>query len=155
MLLSRTKHYFIGFTFLIISHIFQSCNSNENKKEEDNHTTRISKNENIPDSIVQFLITSAANDFNTHHPPTVETVRNVKIGYIESSDKEKTYLLCGEFLAKENKNEWVNFTTIKTSGYEQYLGNNAYCEEAIFVLTDEKLSLELQQQLNAGTPTRN
>jgi hypothetical protein len=54
--------------------------------------------------------------------------------------------LCGEFLAQENK-EWVEFTTIKTSGYEQYLGKMQYCQDATMVLTDENLSRELKIKL--------
>lgn len=68
----------------------------------------------------------------------------MKIGYIKSPDNEKTFILCGEFLAREN-NEWSAFTTIKTSGYEQYLGKTPYCEDATMVLTDEYLSANLKK----------
>lgn len=120
------------------------CNSN-NKAETKDSSTAISENESIPDTVVQFLITSASNDFRNHQPPIPIDFRNVKIGYIKSPNNEKTFVLCGEFLSQENK-EWTEFTTIKTSGYEQYLGKTQYCQDATMILTDEKLSLDLKNK---------
>ena len=122
------------------------CNSN-NKGENKDSTNIISENEAIPDTVVRFLITSAADDFRNHQPPTPVDFRNVKIGYIKSTNNEKIFILCGEFLSQENK-EWVEFTTIKTSGYEQYIGKTQYCQEATMVLTDEIFSVELKNKLN-------
>jgi hypothetical protein len=89
---------------------------------------------------------SAANDFRNHPPPTPVNFRNVKIGYIKSSNNEKIFTRCGEFLSQENK-EWVAFATIKTSGYEQYIGKTHYCQDATMVLTDDSLSVELKNKL--------
>jgi len=119
-----------------------SCNS-ETKTTTKNVSTATTENEVVPDSIVQFLIASAANDFRNHKPPTPLDFRNVKIGYINSSNNERIFVLCGEFLSEEN-NEWVEFTTIKTSGYEQYLGKTHYCQDATMVLTDESLLVGLK-----------
>ena len=131
-----------------------SCNPSSNNKElEPKSETSINstKGENlepIPDSTVLFLITSASKDFHEHQPPTAIDFRNVKFGYISSPD-EKIYLLCGEFLSQE-KNEWASFATIKTSGYEQYLGENIYCQKATIVMTDKyNLSVELKNKLSA------
>lgn len=121
------------------------CNSN-NKAESKDSSTAISENESIPDSVVQFLITSATYDFRNHQPPTPIDFRNVKIGYIKSPNNEKIFILCGEFLSQENK-EWTEFSTIKTSGYEQYLGKTQYCQDATMVLTQENLSVELKNKL--------
>ncbi|MFZ7144369.1 MAG: hypothetical protein ACO1G6_03415 [Bacteroidota bacterium] len=55
---------------------------------------------------------------------------------MKSTNIEKSFLLCGEFLFQEEK-EWIEFTTIKTSGYEQYLGKNQYCQDSTIVLTDD------------------
>ena len=121
------------------------CNSNY-KGEKKDSTSTTSENEVIPDSVVQFLITSATVDFRNHQPPTPVDFRNIKIGYIKSANNEKIFTLCGEFLSKEKK-EWVEFTTIKTSGYEQYLGKTQYCQDATIVLTDESLSVELKNRL--------
>ena len=118
----------------------------ENKGENKDSTNIISENEAIPDTVVRFLITSAADDFRNHQPPTPIDFRNVKIGYIKSPNNEKIFILCGEFLSQENT-EWTEFTTIKTSGYEQYLGKTQYCQDATMVLTDENLSVELKNKL--------
>ena len=134
----------LAILFFISANI--SCNPN-NKGENKDSTNIISENEAIPDTVVRFLITSAANDFRNHQPPTPVDFRNVKIGYIKSTNNEKIFILCGEFLSQENK-EWVEFTTIKTSGYEQYIGKRQYCQEATMVLTDEILSVELKNKLN-------
>jgi hypothetical protein len=132
------------FAFIFVMSAITCCNSN-NKAEQKDSSTAISENETIPDTVVQFLITSASNDFHNHQPPTATDFRNVKIGYINSPNNEKIFVLCGEFLSKENK-EWIEFTTIKTSGYEQYIGKTQYCQDATMILTDEKLSLDLKNK---------
>lgn len=137
-----SKYSLVTVAFIFLMSAIMSCNS-ETKTATKTVSTATNENEVVPDSIVQFLIASAANDFRNHQPPTPLDFRNVKIGYINSSNNEKIYVLCGEFLSKENK-EWVEFTTIKTSGYEQYLGKTHYCGDATLVLTDEKLLVELK-----------
>lgn len=139
------KNTLKAFAFIVFMTAFTCCNSNK-KADTKVSSSAIFENENIPDSVVQFLINSASTDFRTHQPPTPIDFRNVKIGYIKSPNSEKTYLLCGEFLSQENK-EWTEFTTIKTSGYEQYLGKTQYCQDATMVLTDENLSVELKKKL--------
>jgi hypothetical protein len=121
------------------------CNSN-NKAENKVSTNINSEKEAIPDTVVRFLITSAADDFRNHQPPTPVDFRNVKIGYLKSANNEKIFILCGEFLSQENK-EWVEFITIKTSGYEHYIGKTQYCQDAEMVLTDENLTAELKNKL--------
>ncbi len=141
------------FTFIFIMSVMTACNTN-NKNESSNNSTEVSQTtsekESIPDSVVQFLITSAATDFHTHQPPTPTDFRNVEIGYLLSTSNGKQYVLCGEYLSE--KNEWETFATIKTSGYEQYLGGNkpiSYCQDAIKVLTNEStLSTELKSKLD-------
>ena len=66
----------------------------------------------------------------------------------------KQYLLCGEFLPqqREGKAEWTPFATIKTSGFEQYLGVQAvsWCQRSQFVRDSaEDLSSTLQNRLNS------
>lgn len=138
------KNTLKAFAFVVFMSVIVSCNSNK-KAETKDSSTAISVNESIPDTVVQFLIISASNDFRNHQPPTPIDFRNVKIGYIKSPNSEKTFLLCGEFLSQENK-VWTEFTTIKTSGYEQYLGKTQYCQDATMVLTDENLSVELKNK---------
>ncbi|HMW97614.1 MAG TPA: hypothetical protein PL010_12960 [Flavobacteriales bacterium] len=103
----------------------------------------------VPDSIMNYLIDSAVQDFRTHRPPTAIDVRNARIGYLNSSEGDKVFLLCGEFLSEEEPGKWTEFTTIKTSGYEQYIGHTTYCADAIVVHSDEKLTQELKRRLNA------
>ena len=144
-----TIHFFTKtlkvFIFITSMTVLISCNSNNKPQSSESSGTTIGK-EAIPDTVVQFLITSASNDFRKHQPPTPIDIRNVKIGYLKSSNSDKTFVLCGEFLSKEN-NDWENFTTIKTSGYEQYLGKTQYCQDATMVLSDKDLSLELKSKL--------
>lgn len=127
-----------------------ACNAQVNEKESTTEPSVNSINpenrEAIPDSVIQFLISSAAIDFNEHQPPTAIDLRNVKAGYIASGN-ERTYLICGEFLSKEKK-DWEFFTTIKTSGYEQYIGSTTYCQKASFVETDNnRLAEEIKSKL--------
>ncbi len=140
----KIKKVFNTITFLLFVIVLVSCNPNK-KIETAESTTATSIAEIIPDSIVQFLLISASSDFKNHQPPTPTDFRNIKIGYLASDKTEKIYLLCGEFLSKEDK-KWVEFTTIKTSGYEQYLGKTQYCQDATMVLADEKLSLDLKHK---------
>ena len=122
-----------------------SCSS-KNKTETKDGSFSTSEVEVIPDNVVQFLIASAAKDFKEHQPPTAVDIRNVKIGYIGSLKEKKVFVLCGEFLSQEDK-KWVEFTTMKTFGYEQFLGKTQYCHDATIVLSDENLSLELKNKL--------
>lgn len=133
------------FAFIFIMSAIISCNNNNITETKDSSTVT-SEKEVIPDTVVQFLITSASDDFRNHQPPSPIDFRNVKVGYITSPNNEKIFVLCGEFLSQENK-EWVQFTTIKTSGYEQYIGKTQYCQDAKMVLTDENLSVELKNKL--------
>lgn len=106
------------------------------------------------DSIVQFLLTSAATDFHTHRPPDPVRFRDVRMGHVTASGGEKQYMLCGQFLPAQEggKAEWTPFTTIKTSGYEQWLGGQAanYCHGPSFVWDNVgDLSSALQGRLDS------
>jgi len=82
------------------------------------------------DSVVQFLLTAAATDFHTHRPPDPVRFRDVRIGHVMTPSGEEQYMLCGQFLPAQEggKAEWIPFTTIKTSGYEQWIGATAFCQ---------------------------
>ena len=151
----KKRNFLIGqklFVFTIFVSALMSCNSgSDNKKEQKADSTATSvtseMNESIPDSTVQFLITSASDDFSNQKQLTAIDFRQVKAGYTLSSANEKVYVLCGEFLTQEEKENWLPFATVKTSGYEQYLGNQAkaFCEKATLDSVD--LSLELKNKL--------
>ena len=104
------------------------------------------------DSPMEFLLTSAANDFHAHRPSVVERFRHVRFGHVMTPAGAKQYQLCGEFLPqpREGKAKWTPFATIKTSGIEQYLGVQAssWCQRSKFVQDrDEDLSSSLQTRL--------
>src|SRR5262245_47229612 len=87
------------------------------------------------DPTVEYLLTSAATDFQNHRPPYPVQFRDVRSGYVTNADGTKQYRLCGEFLpARESgKAEWMQFVTIKTSGYEQYVGGQGahFCKDSM------------------------
>jgi proline iminopeptidase len=110
------------------------------------------------ESVVEFLLTSAATDFHNHGPAGVR-VRGVRMGHATASGGEERYRLCGEFLAAPARGqaEWTPFATIKTSGYEQWMGPQAaeFCGERASVVWDEAgdLSASLQSRLDSLGPT--
>ncbi len=103
------------------------------------------------DQVLEYLLSSAATDFHTHRPPYPERFRNVRIGHTTSASGEAVYSLCGEF-REAGKSEWSHFATIKTSGYEQWLGSQSkdYCQGRSFVW-DKKgdLSSSLKSRLDS------
>jgi len=106
------------------------------------------------DSPMEFLLISSASDFHAHRPPTVARFRGVRFGHMMSADGATRYLLCGEFLpqAQQGKAEWTPFVTIKTSGYEQWLGSQAvgFCQGSKVVWDGvEDLSSALQNRLDS------
>jgi hypothetical protein len=106
------------------------------------------------DSVVQFLITSAATDFHTHRPPDPGRFRDVRIGHVVTPNGEEQYMLCGQFQPAQEggKAEWMPFATIKTSGYEQWIGGQAvsFCQRSP-VIWDKvgDLSSALQSRLDS------
>jgi len=106
------------------------------------------------DSVVQFLLTAAATDFHAHRPPDPVRFRDVRIGHVITPSGEKRYMLCGQFLPAQEggKAEWTPFATIKTSGYEQWIGGQAaaFCQDSS-VIWDKvsDLSSSLQSRLDS------
>jgi hypothetical protein len=103
---------------------------------------------------IEFLLRSAATDFHAHHPPVIEHFRHVHFGHVKTPTGAKQYQLCGEFLPQqqEGKAEWTPFATIKTSGFEQYLGVQAadWCQRSRFIQdVHEDLSPTLQNRLDS------
>jgi hypothetical protein len=106
------------------------------------------------DSVAQFLLTAAATDFHTHGPPDPVRFRNVRLGHEIAPSGLKQYMLCSQFLPaqEEGKAEWTPFATIKTSGYEQWLGAQAvrFCQDASVIWdTVNDLSSSLQGCLDS------
>jgi hypothetical protein len=109
----------------------------------------------VSPAVVQFLLTAAATDFHTHRPPDLGRFRDVRIGHVETPSGEDQYMLCGHFLpAQEAGNaEGTPFVTIKTSGYEQYIGAQAaasYCQGPSVIWDEEgDLSTLLQSRFDS------
>jgi hypothetical protein len=96
------------------------------------------------DAVQQFLLAAAAADFHKHgsHPAYF---RDVQIGRAATAGGGEQYRLCGQFLAK-GKPDWVPFVTVKTSGYEQWLGDQAasFCKSPPMIWESGDLSSSLQ-----------
>jgi len=117
---------------------------------------RVTRNESqtVSPEVVQFLLTAAATDFHTHRPPDAARFRDVRIGHTMTPKGEKQYMLCGQFLPaqEQGKAEWTPFATIKTSGYEQWIGTQAtnFCGASSVVWDQEDdLSSLLQSRLDS------
>lgn len=89
------------------------------------------------DPVLQFLITAAATDFHTHRPSYPLRFRDVRMSHVMTPTGEEQYMLCGDFLPAQQggKAEWTPFATIKTSGYEQWIGAQAagFCQGSAVV----------------------
>lgn len=105
------------------------------------------------DSALQYLLVSAATDFRAHGPSPAG-FRDVRFGHFMNPNGQTLYILCGQFLPvrDEDKAEWVTFATIKTSGYEQWIGAHAegFCQYSS-VIWDKAgdLSSLLQSRLDS------
>jgi len=77
---------------------------------------------------VSGLLASSAADFKAHSQP-VSDVRHVRVGEYGAKSGDPHLLFCGEVLLA-GASAWLPFATIKTSGYEQWLGGSSatYCE---------------------------
>jgi hypothetical protein len=106
------------------------------------------------DSVVQFLLTAAATDFHTHRPPDPVRFRDVRIRHSMTPSGQEQYMLCGQFQTSQEggKAEWTPFATIKTSGYEQWIGAQAagFCQGSSVISDKEgNLSSSLQSRLES------
>jgi hypothetical protein len=113
-----------------------------------------SESQAVSPAVVQFLLTAAATDFHAHRPPDPVRFRDVRIGHVMTPGGEQQYVLCGEFLPAHEggKAEWTPFATIKTSGYEQWIGAQAatFCQGSSVVWdTVDDLSSSLQSRLDS------
>ena len=100
----------------------------------------------------QFLLTSAASDFHARHTSHTMDFRNVHIGYVLTPEGAKQYMLCGEFLPRtRDKADWAPFVTIKTSGYEQYVGGQAtsFCQRPSIIWSKGEFSSSLQSRFDS------
>ena len=139
---------------LFVAFALAACSATPSKKAETPAATPAQANVSVQqkaptEPVVQFLLSSAAKDFHDHGPSGPLHFRNVQVGHITSPDGNDQYKLCGEF-QQQDKAEWMQFVTIKTSGYEQYLGGQAesFCKGVTWD-TQGDLSDSLQNQLDS------
>jgi hypothetical protein len=105
------------------------------------------------DPVAQLLLTAAATDFHNHSPSTVR-FREVHVWHKISLGGKEQYMLCGQFLPARDGSEaeWTPFATIKTSGYEQWLGAQAagFCKGSSLIgYREGDLSSLLQTRLDS------
>ena len=104
------------------------------------------------EKVRDFLISSAASDFHKHQSPLPARFRSVRIGHIGDTSKSGAYRMCGQFSvsADGDNSNWIDFATIKTSGYEQYIGSTNYCTDPKIIWnTADDLSPNLKSRLDA------
>lgn len=144
-------------TVILAALVLAACSTTSVKRVEppsSSPTPAVHAQNTSLDSAVEFLLTSAATDFHSQRPPNAVRFRDVRIGHTLSANGEKQYRMCGQFLpaAAGGKAEWTTFATIKTSGYEQWLGGQAgaYCQGSSFEWDETgDLSSKLQSRLDA------
>lgn len=95
------------------------------------------------------LLSNAAADFKAHGPQVAD-VRAVRAGVL-SADGNSQAIVCGQVLPAGEGKDWLDFSTIKTSGYEQAIGwqATALCAKAKIDITQDltpvlKAKLELK-----------
>ena len=111
---------------------------------------------------IEFLIASAAADFQSH-PPGGARLRfqNVRLGYLSTPAGTPRYMLCGTFSSDESSSsaETTSFATVDSpggpNGYQQLLGENSMCADpaAIFDSTSD-LSSALQSRFDSMASAR-
>lgn len=132
------------------SQAFQTKIRDVNSSNRNAHTLQ----QTSIDTVVQYLLTSAASDFHAHGPANIIRFRQVRFGHIITSGGKAQYMLCGQFLSaqKGGKPQWTPFATIKTSGYEQYMGEQSkvFCNKKSVKWDKVKdLSTELKKRLDS------
>ncbi|MGN6106162.1 MAG: hypothetical protein ACTHU0_13725 [Kofleriaceae bacterium] len=102
-------------------------------------------------STTEFLLANAATDFRAHDPAA--GFREVRVGSVTAAGGT-IFVLCGEFLPAQPGGHaaWTPFVTVKTSGYEQYIGAQAaaWCQAPKFKGSDEDLSSSLMRRFDSS-----
>jgi hypothetical protein len=100
---------------------------------------------------VEFLLSSTAGDFHKQNASTAMRFRHIRIAYDPTPDGKKIYMMCGQFRPAQKKDEsdWTPFVTIKTSGYELYIGDTNYCQRPSLKWEEGDLSSALQSRFDS------
>jgi hypothetical protein len=108
----------------------------------------------LQDSLVAY----SASDFSASDSRP-DGFRKVDLRYRENDHGARSYMLCGQArMGTGAKADWVDFATIKTDPYEQWIGGTAtdMCVRAIPISPDgSDLSVALQAKLDHGTHAGN
>ena len=102
------------------------------------------------DSLREYLLRSAANDFHVHGPNPAR-FRAVRFGYVEGAGHSQMALICGEVqpAAGVDAGQWIEFSTLKTSAYEQTLGGSGgFCSRPAIGWEPGDLSEELLRRVD-------
>jgi hypothetical protein len=133
--------------FLLIA-----CNTNAVPRTQSNELRTV-QGAASKDTPLQFLLNAAAADFHAHLPSRTIHFRKVHIGHVVTPNGEKQYILCGQLQTAraEDKAEWTPFVTINTSGYEQWLGDQAasFCKRPSIVWEKGDRSTSLQSRFDS------
>lgn len=104
-------------------------------------------------SLQDSLVAYSASDFAASGSRP-DGFRKVDLRYRENDDGARSYMLCGQArMGAGAKTNWVDFATIKTNPYEQWIGGTAtdMCARAAPISPDgSDLSAALQTQLDHG-----
>ena len=103
----------------------------------------------LQDSLVAY----AASDFAASDSRP-DGFRKVDLRYRENDQGARSYMLCGQArMGAGAKADWVDFATIKTDPYEQWVGGTAtdMCARAVPISPDDSdLSAALQAKMDHG-----
>ena len=99
-----------------------------------------------------LLLAYAATDFQTRGPRPIR-FRDVRSGYVMTDAGTKQYRLCGQVLAvlEGNEPDWIAFSTVQTSPYEQWIGGQAafFCTDAAMTWDKGDLSSSCRAESTA------
>ena len=131
---------------LLVLIAFTACNDSAEQNNKQHHTNLQAIGST--DSNVQFLVAAASADFHQQNRETALRFRKTYFGQSANASGEQLFLLCGEF-QQASQNEWTPFVTIRTSGYEQWIGAQAtaFCNDTTITWHREQdLSAVLQSE---------
>ncbi|MFN8309866.1 MAG: hypothetical protein U0T73_07880 [Chitinophagales bacterium] len=137
------KNMRILLSILAVALLLISCQNEHKEKLEEPVVIAIDSTYNVIDTIVAI----AAQDFFKSQQPLPKQFRDVTLKKRVKPNGEVLFLLCGEFRTADS--EWIHFTTIKNSDYEQWIGESgiSYCTEAETLPCQKDLAEALTQRI--------
>ena len=134
------RYYFlILFVMFVIAAYGKAPTAQSNAADPSSQVNATQQQKPSTDEVVQYLLASAAqDDFHDHGPAGQLRFRDVRIG--RNKKGVEMYRMCGQFQKVAEgggKAEWLYFATVKTSGYEQYVGGqtSSFCKDIKWIQT--------------------